>query len=200
MLAGGPWMATGAATAYHQSAALPDTVRLPVLVANLHIGFLIALAASAFCYVLLEHTALGLEIRGHGFNPTALRFQGVNTHHTVLLVLAVSGAVAALAGVTEVFGVNDRLRGDYLVGLGYTGIIIGMIGGLRPLGTVLAGLFFGGLENGALYMKILAGVPSALVPAMEGIILLFFLCATVVVRLKVQFAPRTATGPPDLQP
>lgn len=199
MLAGGPWMATGVATAYHQSPELPGAVRLPLMVANLHVGFIVALAASVVCYLLLEHTPLGLEIRGHGFNATAMRFQGVNTRRTVLMVMVISGAVAGIAGVTEVFGVNQRLRADYLVGLGYTGIIIGMIGGLRPLGTVLAALFFGGLENGALYMKILAGVPSALVPAMEGIILLFFLCAGVVVRFRFHFVRRSTMDLPESQ-
>lgn len=192
LLAGGPWMETGVTTAYHQSPPLPDNVRLPILVAGskLHLGFALAIVLAAALHVLLERTPLGYEIRALGHNPTALRYQGVNTGRTVLIVMAVSGAAAALGGVGELFGVNIRLQGNYLTGLGYTGIIIGMIGGMRPVGTVIAGLFFGALESGALYMKILADVPSALVPAMEGVVLLFVLCASVMVRFRVTWGGR----------
>jgi ABC-type uncharacterized transport system permease subunit len=96
-----------------------------------------------------------------------------------------SGALAALAGAIELFGVAHRLRADNLVGLGYAGIIVGMIGGLRPIGTVFAGLFFGGLASGAVYMRVLGDVPAALVPAMQGITLFFFLCAGVVARYRI---------------
>ena len=65
--------------------------------------------------------------------------------------MAVSGALSALAGVSEIFGVNYRLKGDVLTGLGFTGIIVGMIGGLNPLGALIAALLFGALENGSLY-------------------------------------------------
>jgi simple sugar transport system permease protein len=187
LLAGGPWMEVGDSVSYHQSGLLADNHRLPILVegSKLHLGFVLALAAAVICYLIIERTPLGYEFRALGQNPTALRFKGTNVPRTIVLVMAVSGGIAALAGVTEIFGLNHRLKGDVMTGLGYTGIIIGMIGGLRPIGAVLAGLFFGGLANGALYMKILSGVPSALVPAMQGIILLFFLCAGVIVRYRV---------------
>ncbi|MEM7224304.1 MAG: ABC transporter permease [Pseudomonadota bacterium] len=194
LLAGGPWTEIGETVSYHQSPPIPEAAHLPLLISGskLHIGFLFAIAAAILCYLLLEKTPLGFEIRARGYNPTALRARGSNVPRTIFLVLAISGAIAALGGVSELFGVGHRLRGDYLFGLGYTGIIIGMIGGLRPGGTVLAGLFFGGLESGALYMKILSGVPSALVPAMEGIVLLFVLIAGVIARFR--FVRVTADG------
>lgn len=187
LLAGGPWMEVGDSVSYHQSSLLQDSHKLPILIAGskLHLGFILALAAAVFCYMIIEKTPLGFEFRALGQNPTALRFKGTNVPRTIVLVMAISGGIAALAGVTEIFGLNHRLKGDVMTGIGYTGIIIGMIGGLHPVGAVLAGLFFGGLANGALYMKILSGVPSALVPAMQGIILLFFLCAGVIVRYRL---------------
>ncbi len=187
LLAGGPWTEIGETVSYHQSPPVPEAAHLPLLMAGskLHIGFLFAIAVAVACYVLLEKTPLGFEIRALGFNLTALRSRGTDVSRTIVLVMAISGGIAAVAGLSELFGVGHRLRGDYLFGLGYTRIIIGMIGGLRPGGTVLAGLFFGGLESGALYMKILSGVPSALVPAIEGIILLFVLMAGVISRFRL---------------
>lgn len=78
-----------------------------------------------------------------------------------------------------------------MVGLGYTGIIVGMIGGLSPLGALIAALSFGALTNGSLNMSVLSDIPSALVPAMQGILLLFFLCTSVLVRFTIRIERRS---------
>ncbi|TPK46647.1 ABC transporter permease [Mesorhizobium sp. B2-5-5] len=129
----------------------------------------VALLTAAICSMVLSRTPLGYAIRDLGYNPEALRHKGVNIGRTVTIILMASRALAALAGAIELFGVAHRLRADNLVRLGYAGIIVGMIGGLRPLGTVMAGLFFGGLASGAVYMRVLGDVPAALVPAIQGI-------------------------------
>jgi len=197
LLQGGPWGEIGETVSYQQTAPVPTNLQLPYLFGStkVHLGLLIGLAAAAMAHALLSHTPLGFEIRAHGFNPVALRFRGTNVARVMLLVMAISGAVAGLAGAGEVFGVTHRVRADGLYNLGYTGIIIGMIGGLTPLGAVLAALFFGGLASGALYMKVLVGVPSALVFAIEGTMLLFFLCAGVASQyrlVRVAIHERTA--------
>ncbi len=194
LLAGGPWTEAGT-TAYHQTPVLADAFQLPLLttVAKLHIGLPIALAAAFACHMIITRTPLGFELRALGFNPTALRFKGTNVSRTVLLVMLISGGLAALAGVSEIFGVNYRLRGDVMAGLGYTGIIVGMIGGLTPVGAIIAAILFGALANGSLYMSVLSDIPPALVPAMQGILLLFFLCASVLVRYRVRIM-RVAHG------
>lgn len=187
LLQGGPWGEVGATISYQQTAPVPNNLQLPYLFGStkVHIGLLIGLAAAVIAHAMLSRTPLGFEIRAHGFNPVALRFRGTNVARVVLMVMAISGAVAGLSGVGEVFGVTHRLRADSLYNIGYTGIIVGMIGGLTPFGTVLAALFFGGLASGALYMKVLVGVPSALVFAIEGIVLIFFLCAGVASQYRL---------------
>ncbi|MEO5756404.1 MAG: ABC transporter permease [Mesorhizobium sp.] len=187
MLQGGPWGESGGTISYQQSPMLPSDAFLPALFdsSRLHAGVLLPFIAAAICSLVLSRTPLGYEIRGLGYNPEALRHKGVNIGRTVTIILMASGALAALAGAVELFGVAHRLRADNLVGLGYAGIIVGMIGGLRPLGTVMAGLFFGALASGAVYMRVLGDVPAALVPAIQGITLFFFLCAGVLARYRV---------------
>lgn len=187
LIGGGPWTEVSSAVVYQQTGPVPDASKLPHLLGSnkLHLGFLFAMASAVVCYILLEKTPLGYEIRAMGYNPVALAYRGTNIGRTIILVMAISGAIAGLAGVSEIFGTSHRLRADTLYGLGYAGIIIGMIGGLRPLGTVVAGIIFGGLASGALYMKLLAKVPSALVPAMEGIFMLTFLCAGVAAHYRL---------------
>lgn len=187
LIGGGPWTEVSDSVVYQQSPSIPEAAHLPALFgsAKLHLGFVFALVAAVLCWVLLEKTPQGYEIRALGFNPVALAYRGTDIGRTILLVMVLSGAVAGLAGVSEIFGTSHRLRSDTLFNLGYTGILIGMIGGLRPLGTVIAGIVFGGLSSGALYMTLLAKVPGALVSAMEGILMLTFLCAGVAARYRL---------------
>lgn len=187
LIGGGPWTEVSTSVVYQQTGPITEAAHLPALFGSgkLHLGFAFALAAALVCYVVLEKTPLGYEIRALGYNPIALAYRGTNIGRTIILVMILSGAVAGLAGVSEIFGTAHRLRSDTLFNLGYTGIIIGMIGGLRPMGTVAAGIVFGGLSSGALYMKLLAQVPASLVPAMEGILMLTFLCAGVAARYKI---------------
>lgn len=177
LLQNGPW--TEAGSFFEQTAMVPDAAQLPVILAKtrLHLGFLFALVAAAVVHVMLLRSSLGYEIRAAGSNLRALEFQGVKITRLIIVVMAISGAVAGLAGAFEVYGVQHRLKSGTLGGLGYTGIIIAILGQLRPIGVVAAALVFGVLLNGATLMQIKSGVPSALIYAVEAIILMFFLIA-----------------------
>jgi simple sugar transport system permease protein len=177
LLQNGPWTAPG--SFFEQTAMVPPAASLPILIANtqLHLGFPIALAVAAFVHVMLSRSSLGYEIRAAGSNLRALEFQGVSVFRLIIVVMAISGAVAGLAGAVEVYGVQHRLKSGTLGGLGYTGIIVAILGQLRPIGVVAAALIFGVLLNGATLMQIKSGVPSALIYAIEAIILMFFLIA-----------------------
>lgn len=119
---------------YQQSARIASAATLPLLVpgTKLHLGFLIALLAAVAVHVLLNRTALGYEIKAVGQNPVASRFKGINVGRTAVVVMLISGGLAGVAGVAEVFGTHFRLRPDISVGFGFAGIVVAMLAGLRP--------------------------------------------------------------------
>lgn len=189
LLSGGPLAETGEGVSFQQSNLIPQEFRLPLLIegTRLHVGVLAPIVAAIVCHILLNRTARGYEIRALGFNPVALDHKGVNSKRTILFIMCFSGALAALAGVIELYGVGFRLKAEGLVGLGYAGIIIAMIGGLTPIGTVIAGILFGALASGAVAMRVASDVPAALIPAMQAIMLLCFLCAGVLARYRIKW-------------
>jgi ABC-type uncharacterized transport system permease subunit len=172
---------------FYQTAATPEASFFPrlLLKGRLHLGFALAMLVAILVYVLLWMTTLGYEIRALGINPVAARYKGINVATTTVLILAISGGIAALAGASEVAGLHHRLRLDISTGYGFTGIIIAMLGRLHPAGVILAAVFFGALVNGALGMQITTGVPVALVQAIQGITLLFLLTADVLARYRL---------------
>lgn len=187
LIGGGPWTGVSQSVVYQQSATFPEPAWLPALLGSgkLHLGFPVALAAAVALQVLLARTSLGDEIRALGEDPVALVCRGIDVGRTILVILAISGALAGLAGVSEAFGTTHRLRTDALAVFGYAGMLIGMIGGLTSWGTVLAAVVIGGLENGAPYMKLVAKVPGPMVATIEGVLMLTFLCAGVAARYRL---------------
>ncbi|BBH32630.1 ABC transporter permease [Pseudomonas sp. St290] len=181
------WSSSGGGVSYQQTPILPEGVWLPALgvVGKLHPGIIVAIIATICLHILMNRTALGYEVRAMGINPVALRQRGTDTIRTTLVVMLISGGLSALAGVGEIFGVSHRLTTSNLTGIGFDGIIIGMIGNLSPLGTLLSALFFGALHSGALFMNVMTGVPAALITALQGLILLFFLMAGIAAQFEL---------------
>ncbi len=158
--------------------SVAKTSRLPLLIrgTDLSFGFLVAAFLALFLYVFLWHTVVGYEVRAAGANPHAARYGGVSPKKTVLLVFALGGAAAGLAGAVEVMGrpptyaVYSGLTN--IAGFGFDGIGVAMIGRIHPLGIIPAAIFYGGLQAGARLMQMEAGVPFEMVRAVQGVIVL----------------------------
>jgi ABC-type uncharacterized transport system permease subunit len=175
LLLKGPWSEAGGF--FEQTAKVDPGAILPILFdkTRLHMGFLVALVVAALAYLMMTRTAVGYEIRAAGSNLRALEVQGSNSGRVILMVMLISGALAGLAGMSEVYGVHYRLKAGALATYGYTGIIVAILGQFNPWGVVITAILFGALVNGATFMQIKTGVPSALIYGIEAIILLFYL-------------------------
>jgi len=185
-LLSGPWRDPN--SFYLQSSRIPDHAHFPALFeySRLHMGFILALLATLFSYVLLWKTPLGYEFRAIGSNPTAARYKGIPIERDIVLVMLVSGALAGLAGGSEILGLHHRLRLDISPGYGYTGIIIALLGRLHPVGVILAAVLFGALVNGSTLMQVHTGVPVALVYSVQGIILIFVLASEALCTYRIR--------------
>ena len=102
---------------------------------------------------------------------------------TILVYGLISGAIAAVLMFGTVTLANKTSEHSEIVG--YAGIIVAILARLQPLGVVPAAILFGGLANGALYMQIRTGVPSALAYAIQAIVLLALLAASALARYRL---------------
>jgi ABC-type uncharacterized transport system permease subunit len=162
-----------------QTARLLDTFRLPRWVpTRLHLGALIAVVLAFLVYFLLWRTTWGYRIRAVGQNPDASKYAGVKVRNYIVLALILSGAFAGLAGVMQVYGVNYRMITDgsasgFTGSAGFNGIVAALFGGLHPIGTIPASILFGALLVGANKMQRVVQVPSALITALNGLVVVF---------------------------
>ncbi|MEW5941987.1 MAG: ABC transporter permease [Chloroflexota bacterium] len=169
-----------------QTARLIDAFHLPRLAppTRLHLGVLIAVALAVLVYILLWRTTLGYRIRAVGHNPFASRYAGIKAPRYVALALLLSGAFSGLAGAIQVYGVNYRMITDgsasgFTGSAGFNGIVAALFGQLHPLWSIPASILFGALLVGANKMQRAVQVPSALITALNGLVVVFVVSAEI---------------------
>ena len=162
-----------------QTERLMDSVDLPHLVGKLHIGPLLAVLAAIGVYVLMWRTPIGYRIRAVGLSRDASRYAGIEVRKTIVLAMTLSGALCGLAGAVLVFGseslrmVTDGSTAGFTGSAGFNGIVAALFGGLHAIWTIPASFLFGGLLVGGLAMQRAVQVPSALILALNGLVVVF---------------------------
>lgn len=164
---------------FPQSPLFEKVVWLPKLLpgTDLHSGIVFAVLAALGANFLLWRTTLGFRWRLVGASLPAARYAGVSPSTTVFALMGTAGALAGLAGAIECLGVHYRLIEGFSAGFGFNAVAIALMGALNPLYVLPAALFFGFLETGALAMQRQVGVPSSLVLVIQGLTMVFVLCA-----------------------
>ena len=195
-----------------ETAPFPETAHLPgmheMLAAlgvdwprtPLNLSVLLAVAAAIGVYLLLWRSRAGYELRAVGFSPDAAHYGGVRPRGQIMLAMVISGALAGLVGINELAGVQHRLLLDFVVGSGFTGIAVSLIGRNHPLGIVLAALLFGALFQGGAELSFeIPGFSRDMVTTLQGLIVLFSgamaqVAAPALARVHGWLRPKTAPG------
>jgi general nucleoside transport system permease protein len=184
-----------------QTTRLSPNADLPVLVpgTQLHAGILVALLAAVGAFLLLWRTGVGFRVRAVGLSRDAATYAGMPVKRTITLALTLSGAMAGLAGAILVFGsashrmVTDGSATGFTGSAGFNGIVAALFGGLNPLWTVLSSFIFGGLLVGGNAVQIAVQVPTALIVALNGLIVVFVVSMEFV-RQRFRLRPEPAGG------
>jgi simple sugar transport system permease protein len=146
----------------------------------------LAILTVIFAAYLLKRTKLGYEIRSVGFNPTAAECAGINVAKNTVLAMAISGAMAGLAGVNQVMGYKHRFRYGVFGGLGFDGIGVAFIGRNSPMGVVLAALLFGILDHGGLAIDVSTKVPREIILVLKAVILIFVVVSSEITKRLIK--------------
>lgn len=181
----GPLLAPRAPSPY--TPMIDKSAQLPIILPGslAHAGILVGLLASAILWLLLQRSPFGYQTAAVGLNPVAARYGGISVKRTIMLVMALAGGLAGLAGSSEVMGLKYRLFEQVSPGYGFDAIAITFLSRGSVLGVVLTSLFFGALRSGANVMQRSAGVPVTVVLAIQGLTVLFIAISLVVERQVV---------------
>ncbi|HOB41121.1 MAG: ABC transporter permease [Limnochordia bacterium] len=180
------WLVTGP---FHGGSWVPETVRISPTAAlsriypptRLTTAVYLALVAALVVYIILWKTKRGYELRAVGLNPSAAEYGGINVPRNTIIAMAISGALAGLAGAEQILGLNNRFIVRFSSDLGFMGIAVGLLGKNHPAGVILAAVLFGALQTGSAAMDRLTAVPRELITVIQGLII-FFVAAEFLIR------------------
>ncbi|WP_290801217.1 ABC transporter permease [Herbiconiux sp.] len=172
------WLATPEETATPQSAKLPEAAALPALIpgTRAHWGILLVIVIAVLVF-LWNRSAASTRLTVFATRPKLALRLGATRSRTVYSTMLVSGLGAGVVGWIQVAGVNDRLLNSVSGGVGFSGIAVALLGGLAPIGIVLAALFFSALAAGAVGMQSATGtVPASIAEVIKGVLLIGVAC------------------------
>ncbi len=140
------------------------------------VGILVAFAAVFLVRFILDRTVAGFEIRATGFNRRCAGYAGINVGRNMVFAMALSGALAGLAGVAYFLGYYNTIIPKQLVSMGYDSIAVALLGNISPVGSVFASILVTIFQKGNVYMSSRIGVAREIASVITGILLLFSAC------------------------
>jgi general nucleoside transport system permease protein len=159
-----------------QTAEVPSSLQLPILIdaTPLHLGIVAAVLLPLAVLWLLSRTSLGYTMRMTGLNRYFAEAGGVPMRRTILVTMALSGALCGLAGTLLVLGETHRYVNDSIVGPGtaWTGLTAAMLAGFNPALTAVSGFFLAALQTGGTGLQLQTEVPLQLVNVIQAVIIL----------------------------
>ena len=157
-------------------------------------GFILALVLAILVWLIIEKTTLGYQLKAVGYNKYAAEYGGINVNRSILTALAISGALAGLAGALHLMGRSTRISiFSSQEGFGFAGIVVALIGCSNPFGVYIAGLFYGALMYGGTRLT-LVGASSQLINVIVGTVVFFIAISVIFSNLKyLRRKPKTDT-------
>ena len=171
------------------SRAFTDFQVMPILIpgSRVHLGVILALVVVAGAWFLLRRTITGFAITTLGQAPRAGAFAGFSRRRMVMLVFAISGGLAGLAGISEVAGPVGKLDVVISPGYGFTAIIVAFLGRLNPVAIVVAGLVLALSYIGSERAQIVLGMSSQTGRVFQGLLLFFVLACDTFILYRLRF-------------
>jgi simple sugar transport system permease protein len=112
-------------------------------------------------------------MRAVGYSLSAAETGGVKTTVTMVVAMALAGAMAGLGGGVEVLGVHRRFIQGFSPGFGYNGIAVSVLAGDRPWLIPLTAILFGALSAGGAYLDRTTGLPGDFALLIQGLVIFF---------------------------
>lgn len=164
-----------------RSGAEPQSARivkkLPTIFQSSRInwGVVIALLLVVVYWICIAKTRFGFNLRTVGGSVKAAKYSGINTKRYYFLSMMISGAFCGLAGAIQISGNTTRLMEGVASDFGFSGIVVAMLGGLNPIGVLIAAFFMALLSAGSVTMQVKTGIPTSFTSVLQALIVLFIL-------------------------
>jgi len=136
-------------------------------------SLIVAIVMGIALWFLISRTRQGFEIRATGTSIDVARYAGIKVGRVQVTAFLLSGALAGLIGLQEVFAIRGFYTYSLASGLGFDGIAISLIGRNSPIGVAFSSILFGFLKQGGYGLQLYTKVPNSVTWAIQGLMILF---------------------------
>jgi simple sugar transport system permease protein len=157
---------------------------------DVHYGIVFGLCACLIAYVLMEHTSFGFSVRVTGGNLKAARLMGLPVTRLCLLVCALGGAAAGVAGAVEVVAIHGSANRALYAGLGFSGVLVAFVARQHPLAVIPVAILLGGIQASGGVLQRRHGLPDAAVEVFKGMLFIAVLASETYVGPALVWAER----------
>lgn len=170
-LVNGPFKVEGSAA---QTEMIPEGIWFGKLLPRTQLTYalFLLLVVAAAMYIFLWKTSIGYKLRAVGANASASKTAGIKVNGYLIMAMTLSGGIAALAGITEVFGKYHRFIEGFSPSFGFTGIAVAILGRNHPAGILLTALLFGIMDMGSLQMSRQTMVSTNMITVIQSLVIL----------------------------
>jgi len=147
------------------------------------VAVILAFLLIVLTWYILQKTSFGYEIRAIGLNSSVAENAGINVKRGMIFAFIISGAMAGLGGAGEVLGVHRRFIDGFSPGYGWDGLAVALVGGLHPVGVLLAAILFGALRSGGMTMSRTVGVPLDIIFLIQALVIFYVAAPELISRI-----------------
>lgn len=179
---------------FPQSRLFEDSALLPMLIegTRLNVAFMMAIATLVIGYVFMYRSFAGFQMQVAGYAANAARYAGFSAKRMVWIGLLSGGAMAGLAGMSEVAGPMGQITDNVSQGYGFAAIIVAFVARLNPVGIFFASLLMALLYLGGEQAQQYMNLPSSIANVFQGMLLLFLLGSDVFINYRVRWKEAVA--------
>lgn len=128
---------------------IPLIEKIPFLgeiISGQHIFVYLAFIMTWLVAVFLYRTPMGAHLRAGGENPSAAASVGIDVKRNQMIAFLMSGALAAMGGLTLSMAYLTLFQRDMTAGRGFIALAAVYLGGRKPWGTLIAAIIFGAAD------------------------------------------------------
>ena len=161
---------------------------LPVLVEGnrVNVALFIGMGALLIAWVFMNRSFLGFQMKVAGQAENAGRYAGFSSKRTIWLGMLAGGALAGIAGMSEVAGPVGQITEHISPGYGFAAMIVAFVGRLTPIGIFFSSLLLALLYVGGEQVQQHMQLPSAISNVFQGMLLFFLLASDVFINFRLR--------------
>ena len=139
---------------------------------TLNYGFFLAIIMCIAVWFILQKTTLGFNLKAVGANKFCAEYAGIKVNRSIMISMAIAGALASLGGLTYYCGYSNIMEMGKMPNEGFDGIAVALLGNCSPVGIFFSAIFFGILKMGRGSLAA-TGIPTEIADTIIATIIYF---------------------------